>query len=119
MPEKHIPIERLLRLRDLTNRNADKLSVCSGEDCGTAWPSRDEILPLLLLEGQEPDRGPCVFLDLLLGLLRAVPGSDDEATFFGDDLPELLVAFGPAGVRITELRRLTQHVVLDLDHQCL
>src|SRR5215211_5143456 len=95
------------------------LSVCSGEDCGTAWPSRDEILPLLLLEGQDPDRGPCVFLDLLLGLLRAVPGRDYEATLFGDDLLELLGAFVPAGVRIMVLRLLTQHVVVYLDHQCL
>src|SRR5215212_10857328 len=92
------------------------ISVCPGEDCGTTWTSREEVLPLLPLEGQEPDRGPGVFLDLLLGLLRAVPGGDDETALIGDDLLELLVAFGPAGVRIAEPRCLTQHVVLDLDH---
>ena len=97
-------------------RWAEKLSVCPGEDGGTAWPPRQEIFPLLPLEGQEPDRGPGVFLDLLFGLLRAVPGGEDETALFGDDLLELLVAWGPAGVRIAELRRLTQHTLLDLDH---
>src|SRR5919107_4947698 len=95
-------------------RCAEELSVCPGEDGGTAWPPREEILPLLPLEGQEPDRGPGVFLDLLFGLLRAVPGGDDETALFGDDLPELLVASGPAGVRLAERRSLAQHVLLDL-----
>src|SRR5215203_7010737 len=91
-------------------------SVCPGKDGCPAWPSRDQVLACLPLERQEPDRGPGIFLYLLLRLLRAVPGSDDETALAGDDLPELLVAFGPPGVRIAELRRLTQHVLLDLDH---
>src|ERR687890_1040489 len=100
-------------------RCAEKLSVCPGEDGGTAWPPREEILPLLPLEGQEPDRGPGVFLDLLLRLRHTVPGGDNKTALSGDDLPELLVAFGPTGVRIAELRGLKQHIILDLAYHSL
>src|SRR5215210_5898480 len=92
------------------------LSVRPGEYGDLAGPAGDEVFTLFPLEGQQADGGLCVRLYFLLGLIRAVPGGDDEPALLPDDLRELLVASGPAGVRIAELRRLPQHVLLDLAH---
>src|SRR5918992_5766574 len=89
-------------------------SVSTGEDGSSSRPSRHEVLPLFPLEGQESDRGPGVFLDLLLCLVGAVPGGYYETALFGDDLPEHLIAFSLAGVSLAELRCLPQHIRLDL-----
>src|SRR3712207_2834195 len=92
-------------------------SVGPGEDGGLAGPAGDEVLALLALEGEEPDRCLRLLLYPLLGLLGPVPRGDDEAALLGDDLLELIVALGLAGVLVAEDRGLAEHVLLDLAHQ--
>src|SRR3712207_3660384 len=101
----------------LASRAAPCLSVGPGEDSSLAGPARDEVLTLLALEGQEADRGLRLIFYLLLGLLGAIPGGDDETALLSDDLFKLFVTLGLAGVLVAEARGLAKHVLLDLVHQ--
>src|SRR5918997_5430323 len=88
-------------------------SVGPGEYGGLAGPAGDEVLALLALEGEEPDRCLRLLLYPLLGLLGPVPRGDDETALLGDYLLELFVALGLAGVLVAEGRGLAEHVLLD------
>src|SRR5918998_5000513 len=108
-----LPTRRLGRTRTGTPRcSASHASVSPGEDGGLTRLAGDEVFSLLSVEGEEPYGSLCLLLYLLLGLLGTVPGCDDEAALMLDDLLELVVGLGVAGVGVPELSCLSQHVVL-------
>src|SRR5918997_6987857 len=116
--EPLLPNRRLGRTRPGTpRRSASQASVSPGEDGGLTRLAGDEVFAFLSVEGEEPYGSLCLLLYPLLGLLGAVPGCDDEAALMLENLPELVVGLGVAGVGVPGLGWLSQHVVLDLPAQ--